>query len=39
MNYNTDFKNPNFLESREGKLYSRPKIMYLYYLCIFISIT
>ena len=39
MNFTFDSKNPSFLESREGKLYSRPKIIYLYYLCIFISIT
>jgi hypothetical protein len=39
MNCSTDSKNLSFLESREGKLYSRPKIIYLYYLCIFISIT
>jgi hypothetical protein len=38
MNYSTDSKNFSFLEPREGKLYSRPKIIYLYYLCIFISI-
>jgi hypothetical protein len=39
MNYPIDSKNPSFLESCEAKLYSRPKIIYLYYLCILITIT
>ena len=34
MNFISNSKNSNFLGSREGKLYSRPKIMYFYYLCI-----
>jgi hypothetical protein len=28
MNFTIDSKDPSLLESREGKLYSRPKIMY-----------
>jgi hypothetical protein len=35
MNFTIDSKNPSFLEIREGKFYSRPKIIYFYYLCIF----
>jgi hypothetical protein len=37
MNFTIDSKDPSFLEIREGKLYSRPKIMYFYYLCICIK--
>jgi hypothetical protein len=35
MNFTSYSKNPSFLESREGKLYSRPKIIYFYYLLHF----
>jgi hypothetical protein len=35
MNFTSDSKNPSFLESHEGKLYSRPKIIYFYYLLHF----
>jgi hypothetical protein len=38
MNFTIDSKNPSFLEIRERKLYSRPKIIYFYYICIFMSI-
>jgi hypothetical protein len=38
MNFTIDSKNPSFPEIREGKLYSRPKIIYFYYLCVFMSI-
>jgi hypothetical protein len=34
MNFTNDSENTSFLEIREGKLYSRPKIMYFYYICI-----
>jgi hypothetical protein len=38
MNYTSDSKNPIFLESREGKLYSRPKIIYFYFHKHYMSI-
>jgi hypothetical protein len=39
MNFTIDSKNRNFPEIREGKLYSRLKIIYFCYLCTFMSIT
>ena len=38
MNFTIDSKNPSSRKYREGKLYSRPKIIYFYYLFIFMSI-
>jgi hypothetical protein len=38
MNFTIDSKNPSLPEIREGKLYSRPKIIYFCYLCTFMSI-